>query len=80
MVAERLRAAIAGLAMPHRATPVGSRVVTISIGIAILAGPGDDPDYLIARADSALYRAKSSGRNGVAIELATIACELPASV
>jgi diguanylate cyclase (GGDEF)-like protein len=80
MVAERLRSTIAGLAIPHRATPVASRVVTISIGIAVLAGPDDDPDYLIARADSALYRAKSSGRNGVAIELATIACDLPVPV
>jgi diguanylate cyclase (GGDEF)-like protein len=80
LVAERLRSTIAGLAIPHRATPVASRVVTISIGIAILAGPDDDPDYLIARADSALYRAKSSGRNGVAIELSTIACDLPVPV
>lgn len=76
MVAERLRAAIAALAMPHRCTPVASCVVTISVGIAILGGPGDDPDYLIARADSALYRAKSSGRNGVAIELIAMPDEI----
>jgi diguanylate cyclase (GGDEF)-like protein len=77
MVAERLRAAIAALAIPHRCTPVVSHVVTISVGIALLGGLGDDPDYLIARADSALYRAKSSGRNGVAIELTPIAGEPP---
>lgn len=36
--------------------------VTASIGIA-LAAPGDTPDTLLAQADAALYRAKSSGRS-----------------
>ncbi|HEX3464538.1 MAG TPA: sensor domain-containing diguanylate cyclase [Candidatus Elarobacter sp.] len=80
LVAERLRAAIAAIAIPHSCTPVAARIVTISVGIAVLGGPGDDPDYLIARADSALYRAKSCGRNGVSIELTPLAEELPAPV
>jgi diguanylate cyclase (GGDEF)-like protein len=68
-VAERLRAAVAALGIPHRRTPVGSGVVTISVGIATLGGAGDDPDALIDRADAALYRAKNAGRNTVAVEL-----------
>lgn len=38
--------------------------VTISIGIAHFR-PGDDKESLLARADAALYRAKSGGRNRV---------------
>lgn len=37
-------------------------VVTPSIGLA-MAEPGDRPEWWIARADQALYRAKSRGRN-----------------
>jgi diguanylate cyclase (GGDEF)-like protein len=37
---------------------------TVSVGVAEL-GPPDDPKSLYARADAALYRAKSSGRNRV---------------
>ncbi len=68
-VAERLRAAVAALGIPHRRSPVPAGVVTVSIGLATLAGR-DDVDALVARADSALYRAKHAGRNAVAVELA----------
>lgn len=69
LVAERLRAAIAALDIPHRDTPVPGGVVTISLGIATLGGRDDAAEALIARADTALYRAKNSGRNAVAVEL-----------
>lgn len=36
--------------------------VTASVG-ATLAGPGEDPETVIKRADAALYRAKEAGRN-----------------
>ncbi len=69
LVADRLRAAIAALAIPHSNTVVPAGVVTISIGIATLGGREDTFDALIARADAALYRAKNGGRNTVAVEL-----------
>ncbi|HEX3549134.1 MAG TPA: sensor domain-containing diguanylate cyclase [Candidatus Elarobacter sp.] len=69
-VAERLRAAVAALALPHRRSPLPCGIVTISVGLAMLGGRADDAEALIARADAALYRAKSAGRNGVAVELA----------
>jgi diguanylate cyclase (GGDEF)-like protein len=62
-VAERLRASAAE-------TPLEGldRPITVSIGAAT-ARPGDAPcslDQALARADAALYRAKSEGRNRVA--------------
>jgi diguanylate cyclase (GGDEF)-like protein len=69
LVADRLRGAIAALAIPHSNTVVPARVVTISVGVATLGGRDDTSEALIARADAALYRAKNSGRNTVAVEL-----------
>jgi two-component system cell cycle response regulator len=64
MVAERLRRRIAAEPFPiqqgARAIPV-----TISIGIASLRGKDDTAAALLKRADQALYRAKSDGRNRV---------------
>ena len=43
----------------------GHRVdVTASVGISLLPQHGRQPDELLKHADSALYRAKASGRNG----------------
>lgn len=57
-VAERLRTAIAGLAV----APV--RQVTASFGTAMI-WPGDGPETVLQRADQALYRAKERGGNRV---------------
>jgi two-component system cell cycle response regulator len=64
MVAERLRRRIA--ADPF-AIQQGTRSipVTISIGIAALRGKEDNAAGILKRADQALYRAKSDGRNRV---------------
>lgn len=64
-VAERIRAAIADLQIPHPDSDV-AQVVTISLGVAT-AGSGhiDSPAELIERADRALYRAKRAGRNRI---------------
>ncbi|WP_419896620.1 diguanylate cyclase domain-containing protein [Roseomonas sp. USHLN139] len=67
-VAERVRQAIAGLAIPHVRHPLGH--VTTSIGIAAWcpSAPADmavstGPEQLLAAADAALYEAKRQGRN-----------------
>ncbi|MCW5697799.1 MAG: PleD family two-component system response regulator [Bauldia sp.] len=65
LVGERLRLKIAGepFAVGAGVEPVK---VTVSIGVAALAGPEDTPKALIERADAALYQAKRAGRNRVA--------------
>ncbi len=64
MVGERLRRLIANepFAVQQGERRLG---VTISIGIATLAGPDDTAAALLKRADRALYRAKRDGRNRV---------------
>jgi len=61
-LAERIRAAVAD-------TPVGyaerSIPVTLSIGISIFNGVGNDVDAAIKEADKALYYCKQNGRNCV---------------
>jgi diguanylate cyclase (GGDEF)-like protein len=55
-IAERARAAVAGV-------PVPGRQLTCSAGVASHAGPDAAPDRLLAQADRALYRAKATGRD-----------------
>jgi two-component system cell cycle response regulator len=61
-IAERLRDAVARDSFPVAANlPV---TVTLSVGVATVR-PGDTPQTLMKRADSALYAAKTRGRNQV---------------
>lgn len=62
VIAEAIRTAIAGLAMPHELSVAG--VVTVSVGLASV-DPGRSYDLraLVETADAELYRAKSAGRN-----------------
>ena len=62
-VAERVRRSLRSL----RPTPDRSAAVTASFGVAQLA-EGETGDELLRRADVALYRAKSEGRNTVTVE------------
>lgn len=67
-VAEMLRARVEGLKIPHDASSAAG-VVTISAGVASLVPRRDEPpETLVAAADRALYRAKRTGKNRVAIE------------
>jgi diguanylate cyclase (GGDEF)-like protein len=61
-VGERIRRSIESLHVHARGN---SLQTTISMGVASLTGPADTADDLIARADAALYRAKTLGRNCV---------------
>lgn len=60
-IAERVRSQIAAADMQSSA---GIRC-SVSIGIALADGPADDVRQWIARADRALYRAKTLGRNRI---------------
>ncbi len=64
IVAERIRAAVEALDLPHPASDVAPHV-TVSIGVASMAASNTSelPAKLIASADAALYRAKHAGRN-----------------
>jgi diguanylate cyclase (GGDEF)-like protein len=66
-IAERVRAAIAGLPIIAPGATGGERVhVTVSIGVAALdAGSKREYAELMAAADAALYRAKGCGRDQV---------------
>jgi diguanylate cyclase (GGDEF)-like protein len=64
-MAEALRAAIAGLAIPHEASSVAP-VLTVSIGGATFDPAGNEqPFELFEAADAQLYRAKQAGRDQV---------------
>lgn len=61
IVAERIRATIAALGIPHEGNDSG--VVTASFGVASGSTRTSTLEELIERADGALYFAKSAGRN-----------------
>ncbi|MBI3435580.1 MAG: PleD family two-component system response regulator [Proteobacteria bacterium] len=69
IVAERLRRRIA---TEPFLIEKGARAidVTISVGLASLAAPGDGATSILKRADQALYRAKRDGRNRVVSDAA----------
>ncbi len=65
-VAEGIRSRVKALAIPHIKSVV-SDCVTLSLGVAGVSESQNTPKMLIEAADKALYRAKSGGRDRVAI-------------
>lgn len=66
-IADRLRNMVMMERIPHRSSQV-AKMVTISQGVVSLRpGPGLEPESLIKMADRALYEAKESGRNTIAL-------------
>jgi len=61
-IAEHIRAGFAEAATPDTDPPL---FATVSAGLAVSAGDGEDFEALLRRADEALYMAKSEGRNRV---------------
>lgn len=63
IIAQRLQAKIATLAIPHQCSGV-SDIVTVSIGIATIVPSREmSAETLVAQADQALYAAKKAGRD-----------------
>ena len=65
-VAEKLRQTVAEHPFAH-ADGMPDGKVTASIGVAAFPDDAKDPEALVRSADSALYRAKASGRNTVVL-------------
>lgn len=69
-IAEAIRAQVE--LSPVSGTDVASRGgeirVTLSVGVAPSHTEGETLEAVVARADRALYRAKSSGRNTVCVD------------
>ncbi|HKT01718.1 MAG TPA: diguanylate cyclase [Rugosimonospora sp.] len=65
-VAERVRAAVAALAVPHQTSHHG--IVTVSVGLAAtVPAPHATAEQLLETADNGLYEAKHRGRNQVSL-------------
>lgn len=64
-IAERVRLAISGLQHSNPGSAHG--IITASIGITTIEAHPVDIETLIERADTALYRAKTAGRNRVSV-------------
>ena len=62
VIAEKLRAAVADLQIPHI-----DRAITTSVGVAVLPDHAIEAEGLARAADRALYLAKTNGRNRVEV-------------
>ncbi len=68
-VAERIRAAVQALGMPHGFSPTAD-CITVSVGVACVQPVFSEPlavEHMFEQADAALYQAKQGGRNRVQV-------------
>jgi len=79
MVAERVRASVERLRIPHEGNPEGGKWVTVSVGASASTVKSSDTadmlEGLLLATDNALYKAKNGGRNRVETSL----LEIPSS-
>lgn len=68
VVAESIRKSIATKELKRKSTGENFGIITVSIGVACFHHGDDEPVALIERADKALYRSKTTGRNRVMTE------------
>lgn len=66
VIAEKIRSGVGELGYPHPDSPF--KAVTVSIGVIAVHGGAMTSEALIRRADEALYRAKTQGRNRVVVD------------
>ena len=66
-IASDILSVLADKAVPHADSTV-SHVLTVSIGVALLAEGDTSPAALVSRADQALYAAKAGGRNRFVVD------------
>jgi diguanylate cyclase (GGDEF)-like protein len=67
ILAERIRAGVESLGLPHETSPLGG-VVTVSLGVATTRpSAAATPAAFLESADAALYQAKHDGRNAIRI-------------
>ena len=71
--AERVRAAVEAITVPG----FPDLGMTVSIGLAASAEPGEPLDSVFRRADAALYRAKARGKNRVEADIPVLAAKHP---
>ena len=80
-VAETLLGEIRRLAIPHKGRDDSKQILTLSIGVACQrSGEPLHPDFLLKRADDALYKAKSSGRDCYMLSDLSYSANIPESV
>ena len=69
VVSERLRLAVENCTIPVAGNQILS--ITASFGVTILQQEADNAEFMLERADAAMYRAKQAGRNRVWLGEAT---------
>ncbi len=63
-ICERIRSAVEGHNLQHGTETLK---ITISLGLAMFNASTDNKEFLIKRADEALYRSKREGRNRISM-------------